>query len=195
MFFIRVWFAGLLVLATACAPPSHPAATASPNASAAAAPGPSATPTQLPVRVVQKSGGGQFVTMRQTTSDPGSSKSRLLYEVIALKSVATNTVATVDRPRITFHERSGKTLVADAPEAKITLRDKGVLMTGGVHAKTQDGSLLTCDSLHYDGRTEKLQGDGHVTLTSPGGANNYIMTGDHIYGDVRWEHVQITNGK
>src|SRR5476649_2785458 len=116
MFFIRVWFAGLLVLATACAPPSHAAATASPNASAPAAPGPTATPTQFPVRVVQKSGGGQFVTMRQTTTEPGSKKSRLLYEVIAhevieLKSDATNPVATLDRPHITFYDRTGKTLV------------------------------------------------------------------------------------
>lgn len=182
-------------MATACAPPAHPAAEVSPSASASLAPGAKATPTQFPGRVVQNSGGGKFVTYRQTTLDPGSSKSRLLYDAVFVKSVVTGTVATLDHPHITFHERSGKMLVADAPEAKITRQDKSVLMTGGVHAKTQDGSLLTCDSLHYDGRTEKLQGDGHVTLTSPGGPNNYMMTGDHIYGDVRWERVQITNGK
>jgi Lipopolysaccharide-assembly, LptC-related len=194
MFFIRVWFAGLLVVVTACAPPSRQAAEVSPSPGASPL-GAKATPTPVPGRATQNSGGGKYVTLSESTLDPGSSQGRVLYDVIALKSVVTSTFATLDRPHITFHERSGKVLVADAPEAKITRQDKSVLMTGGVHAKTQDGSLLTCDSLRYDGRTETLRGDGHVTLASPSGANNYMMTGDHIYGDVRWEHVQITNGK
>jgi hypothetical protein len=189
-----VWFAALLALVTACAPPARPAPTPTPAVSGAA---PSAVATQEPVRVIQRGGGGQDVTMEQITVDPKTGKSRLLYDVRSLQSVGTNvnSNAMLDHPHITFHDRSGKTLVADAPKATITLRDKGVLMTGGVHARTQGGSLLTCDRLHYDGRTEKLEGDGHVVLTGSHGADSYQMTGDHIIGDVRLDNVRITKAQ
>src|SRR6185312_6257030 len=115
----NVWFAGLFVLVSACAPPARPAADASPNVASSSKPGVKATPTPVPGRVTQNSGGGKFVTLSESTLDPKSSRSRTLYDVVALKSVVTSTYATLDRPHITFHERSGKVFVADAPEAKI----------------------------------------------------------------------------
>jgi len=189
-----VWFAALLALVTACAPPARPASTPTPAVSGAV---PSTVATQEPVRVIQRGGNGQDVTMQETSVDPKTGKSRVLYDVHSLQSVGTNvnSNAMLDHPHITFYDRSGKTLVADAPKATITLRDKGVLMTGGVHARTQDGSLLTCDRLHYDGRTEKIVGDGRVVLTGSHGADGYQMTGDHITGDVRLENVQITKAQ
>jgi lipopolysaccharide assembly outer membrane protein LptD (OstA) len=183
-----------LAFLTACGP-SHPAATAtvSPAATAVAVP----TATQLPVRVVTKSSGSEYATMVQTTTDPGSAKSRQLYNVRYRSSVGertgpTNAVITLDLPHIIFYDRTGKQLVADAPKAKVTQQDKNVYMTGGVHARSQDGTVLTCDRLRYDGRTEKLQGDGHVVMTSPSGPNSLQMTGEHLYGDVRLDHVKVT---
>jgi len=189
-----VVFGVLLAFATACGP-SHPTATVTPSPAASPAPGPAAT--QLPIRVVTNSSGSEYATMVQTTTDPGSTQSRKLYDVKYRSSVGertsgTNAVLTLDRPHIIFRDRTGKQLVADAPKAKITQQDKNVYMSGGVHARTQDGSVLTCDRLRYDGRTEKLQGDGHVVLTSPRGSNSLAMTGEHIYGDVRLDHIRIT---
>jgi hypothetical protein len=152
-----VWLAGVLVAMTACAPP-RPAVTVTPSPVASSSAAPGAAATQLPVRLVEQSRGTEFARTVQETTDPGSTKSRILYDVRYVSSVgvrtnATNAVATLDRPHIIFYDRTGKTLIADSPKAKITQQDKGVFMSGGVHARAQDGSVLTCDRLHYDGRT------------------------------------------
>ncbi len=64
---------------------------------------------------------------------------------------------------MTFVDRAGRT-VADAPKAQVTERDKSVVMTGGVRARTSQGNLMTCDVLTYIGASEKLRGEGHVRL-------------------------------
>jgi hypothetical protein len=64
-----------------------------------------------------------------------------------------------------------------------------VLMTGGVHAHTQDGVTLTCDTMRYDDRTQSIHGTGHVLLTTPRGES---LAGDTIDADLKLDHVRVT---
>lgn len=121
-------------------------------------------------------------------------RSRVAYEVRALSSQgdfagSASAVVTFDQPHITFHDRTGKSLIADAPKATVTQRDKSVLMSGGVHARSQEGSTLACDRLRYDGRTERLHGDGHVVMRGP---NGVMIEGDQLDGDVRLDNVRVS---
>jgi lipopolysaccharide assembly outer membrane protein LptD (OstA) len=118
------------------------------------------------------------------------------YDIRSISSTAdfnggNNGFSTLAQPHIIFHTCSGapRTMIADAPKAKLTLQDKSVLMTGGVHARSQDGGVLTCDQLQYDGRTQRLHGAGHVVLTGP---NGYRLNGEYLDGDVRMDHVTVT---
>ncbi|GAC1542990.1 MAG: hypothetical protein NVS2B17_22210 [Candidatus Velthaea sp.] len=175
----------MLSIAAGCTP-------AKTGPAAAPAPSPAATPTATPVaiHIVTRSSGDRYATMTQRING------RVVYELRAVSSVADRTgtssaVATFEQPHITFHDRNGKTMIADAPEAKVTQQDKSVVMSGGVHARTQDGNVLTCDRLRYDGRTEKVRGEGRVVLTGPNGVS---LTGARIDGDLRLNNVRITHG-
>ncbi len=95
---------------------------------------------------------------------------------------------TFDRPEITFVDRNGARTVADAPEAVLTSADKSVLMTGGVRARSQDGNVLACDRLRYDGNTERIHGEGHVVMQTPAGLT---LTGDDLDGDARLQNVRV----
>jgi len=176
-----------IVLLAGCAshapaPAGAPTATPTPGAAASAKP--------VPIHIVTKSSGDRYATMTQRING------RTTYEIRALSSVAdrpgaANAVATFEQPHITFHDRNGKTMIADAPKAKITQQDKSVLMSGGVHARTQDGNVLTCDQLRYDGKTEKIHGTGHVVLT---GQNGVELAGDQLDADVRLNDIRISHG-
>ena len=61
-------------------------------------------------------------------------------------------------------------------------------MTGGVHARSQDGNVLSCDRLRYDGNTERIHGDGHVVMTTPSGLT---LVGDQLDGDARLANVRV----
>jgi hypothetical protein len=64
-------------------------------------------------------------------------------------------------------------------------------MTGGVHARTADGAVLTCDTLRYDAGTERFRGEGHIVVTGPNGDQ---LGGDHLDGDVRLRDARVTSG-
>lgn len=172
-------------LAAGCTPATKPGSAASAAPSAAPA-----TSTPVPIHIVTRSSGDRYTTMTQRING------RTVYELRALSSEAeragaADAVVTFEQPHITFHDRTGKTMIADAPKAKVTQQDKSVLMSGGVHARTQDGNVLTCDRLRYDGATEKVHGDGHVVLT---GTNGVALTGEHLDGDVRFNNIRISHG-
>ena len=95
-------------------------------------------------------------------------------------------------PHVTFLDKNGKTLVGDAPKAVVTERDKTITMSGGVTARTQDGAVLTCDTMTYDGRVERIHGQGNVVLLSARGDR---LTGDTIDGDVRLNHVTVNGNR
>jgi LPS export ABC transporter protein LptC len=182
--------AGLVCLALiACGGPPSGTATPAPSALPAA----TAVPTPEPVHIETNGNGDKYITVVQRVAVAGSSKrTRIAYQLRAVSSqadiVGEQSVVTFEEPHITFVDGRGKKLVARSPQAKITQRDKSVLMSGGVRARAEDGSVLTCDTLRYDGRTEKLHGEGNVTLTGP---SELTLTGRYLEGDVRLDDVRI----
>ncbi len=175
----------LVALLAAC---GHPAAPG-PASPAPAAP----TATPLPLHVTSSGGSGQYTTLSEMKHR------RTIYTVRAKSFVAdTATGHTVTgsgefvAPHITFIDRSGARTVADAPKAVLTSADKSVLMTGGVHARSQDGNVLSCDRLRYDGNSERVHGVGNVVLTTPAGLT---LAGDEIDGDARLADVRVYRRK
>jgi LPS export ABC transporter protein LptC len=183
---ILVWL-GCAALA-ACGGPASTATSAAPSA----APARTDAPTAEPVHIETNSTGDKYITVVQRVKTGTANGTRIAYELRALASqadiVGSQSVITFEQPHITFLDHQGKKLIADSPQAKITQQDKSVVMSGGVHARAADGSVLKCDTLRYDGRTEKLHGAGHVLLSGP---NDLTLTGKFLEGDVRLDDVRI----
>jgi LPS export ABC transporter protein LptC len=175
------------VLAAGCGPHGAPRPHAS---TAPAAAGPTAAPTPVPVHV------RGFGTKAQPSVLTGRKQGRRIYVIRALAfegdiAGSANGSAVLEEPHISFVDRSGAVTTADAPKATVKQRDKSVLMTGGVHARTAEGAVLTCDTLRYDASTERFHGEGHVAVTGPNGDQ---LTGDHLDGDVRLHDARVTSG-
>ncbi len=166
-------------LVSGCGKPAAPPA-------APASPPPTATP--LPLHIVS-SGGAGYTTLSEMKH------ARTIYNVRAKSFVADTTAGHTatgsgefEQPEITFIDKNGAKTVADAPKAVLTSADKSVLMTGGVQARSQDGNVLSCDTLRYDGTSERIHGDGHVVMRTPAGLT---LTGDEIDGDARLANVRV----
>lgn len=149
---------------------------------------PAAGATEVPLHVETRGGDGQYVRIVETV------RGRKVYTIRALsdnvtRDAASGAVGDLVQPHITFVDKDGTTTIADAPKARITERSNSVVMTGGVHAHTSSGSVLTCDVLTYSGSTERFHGDGNVHLTAPDGL---VMDGRHIDGDVKLQNVNVT---
>ena len=178
--------AALVVITAGCAPHAPPSGAAAPAATAAA----SATPTAVPIHVETRGGNGQYVTIVE------SLRGRKVYTIRALSGVAQRYgteqgSGELEQPHVTFVDKSGVTTIADAPKARVFERDKTVVMSGGVHAHTSSGSVLTCDTLTYNGSTERLHGEGNVQLSAPNGLQ---LGGRHLDGDVKLQDVRVTGG-
>jgi LPS export ABC transporter protein LptC len=174
--------------AAGCAPHGGTSSSRSPAPGVSPAAAPSATPVPVHVR--------GFGTKAQPSVLTGRKQGRRIYVIRALAfegdiGGTANGSAVLDEPHITFVDRSGAVTTADAPKATVKQRDKSVLMTGGVHARTAEGAVLTCDTLRYDASTERFHGEGHVTVTGPNGDQ---LTGDHLDGDVRLHDARVTSG-
>lgn len=185
MRFARLAAPAALLLAAACAhaPARGPATSPAPGATPAAT---GATP--VPIHVETRGGNGQYVTIVETVHG------RKVYTIRALsgnmqRSGTNEATGELEQPHVTFHDKGGTTTIADAPKAHITERDKTVVMTGGVHAHTSGGSVLTCDALTYNGNTERFHGEGNVRLTAP---NGLALGGQHLDGDVKLQDVNVT---
>jgi LPS export ABC transporter protein LptC len=151
-------------------------------------PGPSPSATQVPIHVETRGGDGEYVRIVETV------RGRKVYTIRALsdemvRGATSDAVGNLEQPHITFVDKSGASTIADAPKAQITERDKSVTMTGGVHAHTSSGSVLSCDVLIYNGNTERFHGEGHVQLTAP---NGLVMDGRYLDGDVKLQDVNVT---
>jgi LPS export ABC transporter protein LptC len=170
--------AGVVLLA-ACAHASAPPAPSSAT--------PGATPTPVPVHVTSIGNGS-------TTTVTEMRHGRTLYTIRAASFDADSAAngsagnGTFEQPEITFYGRDGGATVATAPKADLSGADKSVVMTGGVRARSQDGNVLHCDRLRYDGRTERVHGDGHVRLETPTGL---MLVGDTLDGDARLRNVAV----
>ncbi len=175
--------AAALVLLAACSHPNAPAPAPSPSAPAT---GTAATP--LPVHVTSE-GNGSVTTLTEMKHG------RTLYRIVAT-SFEADSAGSADgsangsfvAPHITFVDRNGGETVATAPKAVLTGADKSVLMTGGVRARSQDGNVLHCDRLRYDGQSERVHGEGNVRLQTPAGLT---LVGDTLDGDARLRDVLV----
>ena len=173
-----------LLLAAALAACAHPPAPPPAPSPAGTAP----APTPVPVHVTS-SGNGRYTVLTEMKHQ------RTIY-IVRARSFVADTAAgrsatgsgTFERPEITFVDRNGSRTVADAPKAVLSSADKSVIMTGGVRARSQDGNVLACDRLRYDGNTERIHGDGHVVLQTPAGLT---LTGDQLDGDARLQNVRV----
>jgi LPS export ABC transporter protein LptC len=177
----------LLVLLPACGGSRGPASGPSPSAGPVE---PGASPTPLPVHVTS-SGNGRYTTLTEMK------RGRTLYAIRADSFDADSIEGgggngTFASPHITFVDRAGGSTVATAPKAVLTGADKSVLMTGGVRARSQDGNVLHCDRLRYDGKTERVHGDGHVRLETPAG---FVLVGNTIDGDARLRNVTVRQAR
>jgi LPS export ABC transporter protein LptC len=152
-----------------CAKPSAPA----PSATASVAPGP-ATPRAkapapiVPIQVTSQRSGSKYITFT------ARKKNRTAYVLLADSESGryfgqNSGASTFVNPHVTFFGADGKRMVAVAPAGTVAEKDKTVLMSGGVHARTQDGMTLTSDTLRYDDESQKAHGEGHVVVTSPQG--------------------------
>ncbi|HEV2739911.1 MAG TPA: LPS export ABC transporter periplasmic protein LptC [Candidatus Elarobacter sp.] len=180
-----MWAAGLL--AAGCAPHGAPVSTTS---SPAASPTAAAAATPVPVHV------HGFGTKQNPSVLTGRKQGRRIYVIRALAfegdiAGSADGSAVLQEPHITFVDRSGANTIADAPKATVKQRDNTVFMTGGVHARTAEGAVLTCDTLRYDARGERFHGEGHIVVTGPNGTQ---LTGDHLDGDVRLHDARVTSG-
>ncbi|MBV9438748.1 MAG: LPS export ABC transporter periplasmic protein LptC [Candidatus Eremiobacteraeota bacterium] len=180
-----LFIAGALV--AGCANPAQRSVAGPPSAS------PSSSASVVPIHVQMQSGGGREVTIVESV------RGRKVYTIRAqsgeMQQSGTNRGSgDFVRPHVTFVARNGTRTFADAPRARISEADKSVVMTGGVRARTSTGSVLTCDTLRYDGNTERLHGSGNVRLTAPNGPGGDLVEvdGDRLDGDVRLQDVKIT---
>jgi LPS export ABC transporter protein LptC len=196
---------GTALAAPGCAPKppakSPPAAGTSPAAARSASPGSApgapatrATATQAqPIKAIS----------RGTRSEPAryvarNAAGQIVYDVRSQTVVYDRApdgsgVATFTLPHIIFRDRSGRTVVADAPKAVAHDRDKSVVMTGGVRAETDDGKVLTCATLSYDEQRAQIQCEGDVVLTNT--KTNQTASGQSLVTDPGFEHVTLSGSR
>jgi LPS export ABC transporter protein LptC len=73
-------------------------------------------------------------------------------------------------PHITFYGSEGKQVVADAPYGLVIEGAKTVQMTGGAHARSQDGVTLKSDEMLYNDTLQTIHAQGNVVMDSPQGS-------------------------
>jgi lipopolysaccharide assembly outer membrane protein LptD (OstA) len=158
----------LLLPLQACNP--HPAGRASP----------SPTPPRRPWLHITQSG-----TARQPLRVVQQRGNRKQYVLVADSSessgVEGRTIGTFFNAKVTFYGRDGKTLAASGQRAVIDQRADTITLIGDVHARTGTGMRLTCDSLRYDQRSDKLHGEGHVVIAD---AHGLKATGNVVDSDI-----------
>jgi LPS export ABC transporter protein LptC len=162
----------------------HPAPSPSPSAH------PGAKATSLPVSIVGSRVGREPFRMTELRAG------KIRYAITAdslrghYAGQDTGTSALVN-PHITFLATGGKRLVAVAPAGTVVEKDKTVRMTGGVHARSQDGMTLASDTLRYDDLTQIVYGAGHVVVTFPSGER---LDGDTVQWNLRTSDVEMNTG-
>lgn len=180
--------------ALACCAPKPPAAAPSPTPTASAtASAAGLLPSGAPIRAVSQ--GSRQEPARYIVRNKGG---RIVYEIQSATVVYDrasdgSAVATFSRPHIVFHAGTGRTVAADSPKAVAHDKDKNVTMTGGVHAKTDDGKALSCATLTYDARNQKILCQGDVVLTNT--ITNQTASGERLVTDPAFEHVVLSGSR
>jgi LPS export ABC transporter protein LptC len=170
-------------VASGCSSQPGPAASPSPDVAASGSPAPSASATGAastppPVNFYGQRVGSHYV---YATKQKGAKTVYVLRadSVDAVYNGALTGRSNFTNPHVTFFGQAGKRLVADAPAGTVVEKDKTVVMTGGVRARTQDGMTLSSDTMRYQDDTQMVHGAGHVIVT--------LTTGEQLRGDtVDW---------
>ncbi|HTZ53475.1 MAG TPA: LPS export ABC transporter periplasmic protein LptC [Candidatus Acidoferrum sp.] len=174
------WIGAAFVLALLCAcnPSVQTASSPSPN--------PSPTSSALSLKI---SGHG---TAARPVRFVAQQRSRVQYDLLAssFESIGAQGSARADfaNVRVTFHGKDGSRLMAQSPQAIVDQSTNMIDMEGGVRAKNDNGTTLSCDTLQYDHATEMLYGTGHVVITS---ANGFRATGDRFESDISLTHTRM----
>jgi Lipopolysaccharide-assembly, LptC-related len=188
--FLRLFLAlAASFLISACS--EHQASNPAPSQKVRNA-GAGGTPPAFSVKVRSERVGSRYVYLIKRRKDGSQA-----YVLRSDSSVAESAGGGTGRsefinPHIIFSGRAGKQLVADAPHAVILVKEKSLMMDGGVHALTNDGMTLNSDTLGYDEATDHLRGRGHVLVTTPRGER---LVGDRIDANLRLSEMRITHDR
>ena len=171
----RIWCAAALVL-SACNPqPKH----ITQNAAT-----PSPSPSGMPALKITGQG-----TAKHPAVFTGQSGNRKVYQLVtrswSSRSAQSIAQGTFKEPTVTFYDKDGTKMTAKAPVASLQGNGKEVILSGGVHAKTNTGLDLACDRLTYDQSTALLHGDGHVRITGMQGGQQQELTGNSFTSDIK----------
>lgn len=161
-----------------------------PGPAATPSPSPAGTPTFLPITLRSKSVGSKYIYLTKQKNN------RKVYVLRADSQTGEYFGQDTGRsdftnPHVTFFDPDGRTMVADAPRGTLLEKDKSVVMSGGVHARTQGGMTLSCQTLRYNDQTQMMHGEGSVVLTSPEGEE---LRGERIDADTRLSTVHVSGG-
>jgi lipopolysaccharide assembly outer membrane protein LptD (OstA) len=146
------------------------------------------SPKPITVTVRSQRVGSQYVYLTKRRKD--NSKAYVLRsDMNVAKSAGEGTGSSeFTNPHIVFSGREGQQLVADAPHAVILMKERSLLMNGGVRAQTSDGMFVKADTLTYNEMTDRLHGVGHVLVTTPRGER---LTGDRIDANLHLSEMRI----
>lgn len=149
------------------------------------------TPSELPPLTITGHGtAGRPVSV--IGQRPGGGKAyQLLAQSLVSQSAQNVTQATFQKTQVTFYDKDGTTLKAQAPQARVDDRHKQVILSGGVHARTSSGLTLVCDQLVYDDATGMLHGTGNVRMTGAQGGQQQVLTGNEFTSDVKLTRMTV----
>ena len=175
----------LLALLAGCNPqPEHGLQSPTPAAT------PSVAPTVLPIRIRGHGTASRPIKI----VDLQRQGNRKLYELLAKSSEGELTQAVQARfedTHVTFYDKSGSTMVADAPVTTVDERHHRVVMSGGVHAKASTGMTLVCDVLTYDSKSGMIHGDRNVRINGTQGGTEQTLTGNSFDSDLKFTQMRI----
>jgi LPS export ABC transporter protein LptC len=170
-----------LVVVPACNPSVQ-------TASSSPIPSPSPSASALSLKISGHGTAKQPVRIVEQQRDTGRVQYDLLATSYETLSEHAGSRAQFEHVHVTFHGKDGSTLVADAPKAIVDQVTNTIEMLGGVHAKNDLGTTLSCDTLQYDHVTEMIYGTGHVAITS---ANGFKATGGRFQSDISLSHTRM----
>ena len=174
-----------LALLAACNPaPRTVRATPAPAAR------PSASGTGLPSLRIKGNG-----TARNPVRIVAAQGNRRLYELLASSeeghSSSAIAQATFHVARVTFYDRGGSTLKANAPTAFLDDRRQQVILDGGVHATTSGGLSLRCNRLTYNRASGTIHGEGNVRVEGSQNGTQTTLTGSSFDSDVNLASMRM----
>lgn len=180
--YMRLYAFLLLAAVVACSP--------KPQASGPAGPGsPSPSASALPPITVRSHGNA-----KEPVRSIYQQGNRKIYELVA--SSTESTIPSQNQFRgvflkthITFFLPDGSTLVGQAPVTVVDRSRQTVTMQNGVHGRTTDGVILSCDQLVYSQATGQLRGTGNVHIVKS--SDGLSMTGGSFTSDLKLTQVHM----